>query len=397
MKGLYLTLMTIDSSPGYAQKIYGEVRAFRKAGIQMDIISLGDEETITLTRHPDLSGDNAVVLRRFRRIYWNNRVNAFSAALRFIETERPEVVYIRHPLSDPLYILFLRTLRRHSRSTIVLTEIPTYPYDLIHKGFDRGRVLLEVDRVCRKFLKRYVDRIVSIDYDDDIFGVKTISIHNGADVDAFTPCNSPESLTSPLRLIGVGNLIDYHGYDRVVSAIERHVGSGNMNHDIEFHIVSPPTPVLADIEKQVERANLNDFVLFHGQKTGSDLDDIFGKCHVAVGALAWHRVNITEASSLKSREYMARGIPFIYAAADKSIPNEYPYALQVPSSEEPIDLENVFKLARESYSNSECRRHMREFAMSNLSWSAVMRPVFEEIDKMKGNPVILPIKQHKQK
>ncbi len=49
MKGLFLTVMIIDSSPGYAEKIYGQVDAFRKAGIEMDIISLGNESTVTLT------------------------------------------------------------------------------------------------------------------------------------------------------------------------------------------------------------------------------------------------------------------------------------------------------------------------------------------------------------
>jgi len=383
--------MIIDSSPGYAEKIYGQVDAFRKAGIEMDIISLGNEATVTLIKHPNRNSDNAVVLRHYRKFYWNNRVKVFSAALRFIATEKPEVVYIRHPISDPIYIIFLHKLRQLASSTVVLSEIPTYPYERIRRdnANARGRVLrrggLEVDHFCQKFLKHYIDRIVSIDYSDDIFGIKTISIQNGIDVDAFTLCGNSESLTSPLRLIGVANLIDYHGYDRIITAIQRQLNLNDMKHDIEFHLVSPPTPILSRLKNEVEKANLNDFVVFHGQKTGKDLDDIFDKCHIGVGALAWHRFNITQASNLKLREYMARGIPYIYSGKDQGIPSNYPYALQVPSSETPINLKGVWEFAKQAYSSQDHSTLMRDFAKSKWSWSVVMQPVFKEIEKMKEN------------
>jgi glycosyltransferase involved in cell wall biosynthesis len=390
MKGLFLTLMSIESSPGYSEKIYGQVGAFRKAGIEMDIISFGNDATVTLTKHPNRNSDNAIVLRYFKKKnYWNNRVNAFSAALRFMATEKPEVVYIRHPISDPIYILFLHKLRQLSSSTIVLSEIPTYPYERIHRKDAQGKVLwrvgLEVDRFCQKALKYYIDRIVSIDYCDDIFNIKTISIHNGIDVDAFTLCGNSKSLTSPLRLIGVANLIDYHGYDRIITAIQRQLNLNDMKYNIEFHVVSPPTPILSRLRDEVKIENLSDYVVFHGMKTGKELDDLFDKCHIGVGALAWHRFNITHASNLKSREYMARGIPFLYGGKDKGIPSNYPYALQVPSDETSINLKDILEFAKQIYSSQEHSIAMRDFAKNQWSWSVVMQPVFREIEKMKGN------------
>jgi len=386
VKGLFLTLMIIDLSPGYAEKIYGQVDAFRKAGIEMDIISLGNETTCTLTKHPNRNSDNAVVLRRFKKFYWNNRIKVFSAALRFIATEKPEVVYIRYPISDPMYVMFLHKLRQLASSIVVLSEIPTYPYERIHRDHARGRVLrrvsLEVDHFCQKFLKHYIDRIVSIDYSDDIFGIKTISIQNGIDVNAFTLCGNSESLTFPLRLIGVANLVDYHGYDRIITAIQRQLNLNDMKHDIEFHVVSPPTPMLSRLRNEVEKENLNDFVVFHGQKTGKDLDDIFDKCHIGVGALAWHRFNITQASNLKIREYMARGMPFLYTGKDQSLPSNYPYALQVPSSETPINLKAVLEFAKQAYSSQDHSILMRAFAKSKWSWPIVMQPVLTELRRL---------------
>jgi len=384
MKGLYLLSMVIDRSPGYAEKIYGQVDAFRKSGIEMDVISLGSDPSVTLIKYPNLKTDNATLLCRFRKNCWNNREKLFSSALQYIEMVNPEVIYIRHPFSDPIFILFLYKLKKSiAPNTIVLSEIPTFPYEHDVKYTIRGRLKLEMDRLCRLFLKYFIDRIISVDYDANIFDIKTISIQNGVDVNAYTLFHNAHGLDLPLRLIGVANLMDYHGYDRIIEAMSKKLlNQNNMKVDIEFHIVGPSTIALSKLKMDVERRNLSKYVIFHGQKTGKDLDYIFNKCHIAVGSLAWHRINVTQASNLKSREYMARGIPFIYAAKDQGLPENYPYALKVPLSDAPINFEEVFDFAKKCYENIGFERQMREFARHEWTWSVVMQPVINEINKL---------------
>jgi hypothetical protein len=382
MKGLYLTLLTLSSlsSQGYNTKIYGQVDAFRKAGIAMHIISLGNEKTVILTKHSYRSRDAVVILSRFKKYFWNNRIKLFSAALQFIKIEKPEVLYIRYPFSDPIYIGFLHKLRQVAADTVILSEIPTFPYVHDIKLTIRGRITLLVDRICRQLLKNYIDRIVSVDYEDKIFDIKTISIQNGVNVDMFTPVSSSCFPKQALRLIGVANLQDYHGYDRVVSAIKKWVKLHD--RDIVFHIVSPPTIALAKLRNVVEKNKLNKYIIFHGRKTGEDLNDIFNKCNIAVGTLAWHRINVTQASPLKSREYMARGIPFIYASKDQGIASSLPYALQVPSNDDPVGLDNVLEFLKISLSNPERCNQMRKYAKKKWDWSSVMKPVIKEIKKI---------------
>lgn len=56
-------------------------------------------------------------------------------------------------------------------------EIPTYPYDMEHKGISSIFVLF-IDKIYRKKLHKYVDRIVTLTDDEKIFNCKTLKITN---------------------------------------------------------------------------------------------------------------------------------------------------------------------------------------------------------------------------
>ena len=58
-------------------------------------------------------------------------------------------------------------------------EIPTYPYEAEGRTSLRGRVIQVLDKIFRKKLKKYVDRIVTYSDDKMIFGIKTINTING--------------------------------------------------------------------------------------------------------------------------------------------------------------------------------------------------------------------------
>lgn len=60
-------------------------------------------------------------------------------------------------------------------------------------------------------------------------------------------------------------------------------------------------------------------VIFHGQKMGKELDELFDLADFAIGSLARHRSHIDKIKTLKNREYAARGIPFIYSETDEDL------------------------------------------------------------------------------
>ena len=57
-----------------------------------------------------------------------------------------------------------------------------------------------------------------------------------------------------------------------------------------------------------------------------------------------HRIGLFEGSTLKTREYCAKGIPFIYGYRERGIKESFPYAFRVSANEEPIDLKKIITL-----------------------------------------------------
>jgi hypothetical protein len=378
MKGLFLTLMNMESSPGYAEKVYGQVNAFRDAGMAMDIISMGNDYSIVLNRHSPDRNRRWEILREYSPGKMNgNRVALLSAAAEHIQLQKVQFLYLRYPISDPLYLFFLRKVNKVAADCILFSEIPTYPYDRLaefHTSIKK-KLLLAIDKICRRYIKRYIDRIVSIDSKEDIFGIPTISIQNGISIDHFQQVSMPRTFSPLLKLLGVANLMDYHGFDRVVDGMQN-------RKDVEFHIVGPSTPALVKLQEKVNMAGLSDQVIFHGTRFGTGLNELFNTCNIAVGCLAWHRAGLDQASNLKSREYMARGIPFMYSGKDIVVSKATGFSLQVPLTDDPIDFDTVYAFYEDVYNETSHPQQMRSFAAAHMSWAKALEPVLEELDSI---------------
>ena len=69
----------------------------------------------------------------------------------------------------------------------------------------------------------------------------------------------------------------------------------------------------------------------HGELTSADYLPILRMADAAISTLAWHVNHMSEASPLKSREYLALGLPVIGAYKDTDIPPGDPVYLQLPN------------------------------------------------------------------
>ncbi|KKX51678.1 hypothetical protein [Sphingobacterium sp. IITKGP-BTPF85] len=67
---------------------------------------------------------------------------------------------------------------------------------------------------------------------------------------------------------------------------------------------------------------------------------MFDLADFAIGSLARHRSGITYIRTLKTREYAARGIPFIYSEIDTDFEGK-PYVLKATPDETPLDIAQI--------------------------------------------------------
>ena len=79
---------------------------------------------------------------------------------------------------------------------------------------------------------------------------------------------------------------------------------------MQVHIVGEGSPI-EEYKRIVEKYEIAEHVIFYGLKTGRELDSIYDQCSIGVENLGFHRTGVYRASTLKAREYAAKGLPFI--------------------------------------------------------------------------------------
>ena len=87
-------------------------------------------------------------------------------------------------------------------------------------------------------------------------------------------------------------------------------------------------------------------------------------------------------SDLKSREYCARGIPFVYASEDDAFPEEEKFHMRVSQNDDPINIEQIVEFALFVRQHNEIHKYMRNYAEKNLTWEIQMKKVMDKIKNL---------------
>jgi glycosyltransferase involved in cell wall biosynthesis len=307
---------------------------------------------------------------------FNHFVLFYKHATKLCVSRQYDFVYIRYPLAHPSFLRFLRDIKRSQPDLKVVLEVPTFPYRNELRS-PKQRVLLALDDIGHRHLKKYVDAVVTFFGQSEIHGIPCIQVANGVDVDSIRFRERPRN-GAELRILVAANLADWHGIDRVLRGLDEY-RLQQANPDVTLSIVGDG-PAASQLRTLSHELELADVVQFHGLRTGAELDALFEEADLALGSLGMHRLGLERSSSLKTREYCARGIPFVLASEDPDFERDFPFVLHVAADDSPADIEafvRFMKELRERYPDypTEMRRH----AETHLTWKAKLDPVIEYI------------------
>ncbi|MGB9821334.1 MAG: glycosyltransferase [Pseudothermotoga sp.] len=298
------------------------------------------------------------------------------------ENHGVQLAYIRLTWYDNYLLKIISQLKFDGFS--VLVEIPTsnFRYEYFKSGIKGWYKILNFLIYGPRILS-LADVIVSIgSFSPVLRGMesKTLVITNGIGKDVLKKplVHSPQK-SEAFNLIGVANVSFWHGFDRVIKGLANYYKKGP-EKKVYFHVVGDG-PALPRVKTLVEKSGVEEYIIFHGVKTGRDLDELFNICHVAVGSLGMHRIRLKTGSILKSREYCARGIPFIIGYEDPDFPQIFKYVFRVPADETPVDIESVVAFY-DRIKNENYALEMRKYAEEHLVWSVKLKPVVETIRKL---------------
>lgn len=299
----------------------------------------------------------------------------FKELYSIIQSKDIEAVYFRYNLAcNHSMINFLRKL--HDSKIAIAIEIPTYPYD----GEQRCNSIVTTlktlsDYWYRTKLHKYIDYIVTFSNDAKIWDCPTIAISNAVNPNLIKIWEMPK-MNDTFSMIGVANLADWHGFDRIIRGISDY-NKRCGEYKIEFHIVGGDSTnsTVMKLKKLTTELGLIQNIIFHGKLSGTELNNVFDSSHIAIGSLGRHRNGIKSMKSLKNIEYATRGIPFIYSE-DNSDFDSKPYVLKFNKDDSPIDIKSIIRFSQSiEYNPMSIRK-----SVSNLTWIKQMSVISKRLN-----------------
>lgn len=359
MKLVYITAKDSSEHSGVYKKVRSQLYGFALAGIKTELIEC--EEIPRWKKAFPFSS---------RSFEWN-KIRVPSDA---------DVIYIRYQLSDYPFINFLKKCKKKLPNSKIILEVPMYPYEDELKEISNIITNFR-DKFYSKQIKKYVNQVTTCTPFDKIFGVPAILIVNGIDVNKVKPKNVKSSNHSEINIIAVALVNFSHGYDRLIAGLNNYYSNKNEpKREVVFHLVGDGE-VISQLKEYVCSHNLSDRVIFYGFKSGQELDEIYEKADIGLDVLGGHRKGDKWFGTLKSREYLSKGLPFITEyPLTKELDPVKKYIMKVSANESPIDIDEVIKF----YDNAitaDTIEDMRSFAFAYCDSSIVMKPVVDYINK----------------
>lgn len=374
-KGLYYCRIKRNTAAniGIINKIKAQVKAFAAYGISMDVVSYHNEGV--------LFNEDTIVHRSFGTrlkslayFFWGWDRELLSK----IDFDTYDFIYIRYPLSYPGFIIFLKQLKDQNKDLKLILEFPTFPYGLeLKKKSLFYKLAYYIDRYYQKELEHYVD--LAVHYGTgQVLGLPTINIRNKIDIEKI-PYWRPKAKSDYIQLVAIGAWNYWHGLDRILEAVAQ-LNKRKDFHKVRLRIIGEG-PASGFLQREVLRLGISESVEFVSAARGAELDLLLADADIGVGSLGMFRKQVFVDSSLKHREYCARGLPFVLASNDPDFPIELPFVYDVSADESAIDLEKIitwFKTLRQS--SPTFSSEMRIYAEQHLTWDKSIKKLVKFLD-----------------
>src|SRR5690625_4371513 len=369
-KLLYITAVTKNTEfIGVWKKIKMQENYFIEEGIKLE--------------HFHLIGKN----KNFFRKIWTRLpfTSLYDWSFNIENLTKYDCIYIRRVNIDYQQLKFLRNIKKLAPDIKILIEIPTFPYDNEKKFNYSNLPLVLKDRWNRRKINKYIDYILTYSDDSTIFKIPTLRLSNAINIRNIKAKNVTPSDGS-INVIAVANFAFWHGYDRFIEGMNEYYKNDN-KIIVKLHLVDEGEE-LEKYKSLVIKYNLQNYVLFYGKKDGRELDKIYDKCEIGLDAMGRHRSCIYYNSTIKGKEYGAKGLPILSGVkTELDYDNCYKYYMRVPPNDSPIEIESVINFYNSIYKTNESKEKVistiREYTKKRFDISVTWKKVTEYINENK--------------
>lgn len=395
----YILTSATTGKPGSVQtKVTEQIEALNEAGISARGLFFTtekiDSEQLNHVRFIPVKSVNSGYFRSLRQ------QSAYDAAIlsALKETDQPDVVYyFRYTRAS-----FRNTLlsMKYGRRMLVnhvskeRFELSLYKPDKASGLISRTLGLLEyrwipvcaeltLGRVMRLFFRAGVSNSEEMAFYQRKLGLgfyKNAVIPDGINTAAFPAHKMPDSAAG-FRMVflkGASTAADYNGTDRILKSLAAYEGDIPLSLVLIGYQLGSEKKLISELGIE-ERATIKDAMY------GSGLDQEMNQSHCCVSTFGSHRKKLYSNSTLKSREYCARGIPFIYGHHDPDFSSsdlQGKYCLEFPANESLIDFKLVANWLKNLIQQEpDVAEKMRNWAATHLDHKIKMQELKLFIEK----------------
>ena len=305
----------------------------------------------------------------------------YQAALNQLES--PDFIYVRRTVADKEYVAFWREIKKRFPDCKIIIEIYTYPYDKDDFGKWNAWPFYFKELIYRKQLKNYIDRFVTYTDDKEIFGVKTIITRNGIDLSLISTVEG-EYKEDRITLLAVAFMQRHHGYERIIEGLRSYYQQGNPQYTVELKLVGDG-PEKAEYERLVEKYHLQDYIEFYPTMSGEALERLYDESDIAMASFGMYKLGYSgKLSALKTREYLAKGMPIVTGCKIDVLNDDYFYVKNFSNNKESINVNELVdfyvKIKSKNLEKAITTNEIRKYAEETVGMEKVMLPIISFIE-----------------
>ena len=186
-----------------------------------------------------------------------------------------------------------------------------------------------------------------------------------------------------MAFVTAGSIGQWHGVDRLVRGMSAAQEPGST-----LTIIGDG-PELGRLRTLTSRLGLDDRVRFTGPLTGAAYDRELAAADITVASLGEHRRGHFALSPLKTRDYLARGLPVLFAGDNPDLCGTPPFTFRAPDDDSGIDLAAVATwlqhlrgaATREAPDSDVTPAAIRQFATEHLDQADRARAILTALDR----------------
>lgn len=322
MRIAYLLNWELDSQDGVSKKVLAQTHAWQSLQHEVKVFCILKNPVSSfgeIAIAQVVKSNSSNILQEFKSVY-----KAYQDMLLHLEQYNPDIVYFRFDIYQPALDAVLKKFR-----TVV--EINTNDIEelkLISRDNLRGKFRYYYHLLLRSHYLSQMSGFCCVTNEiADLPGIRKFNkpvfvIPNSINCQDYSCPSSLTSFVSAIpRLVFIGSPNQaWHGLDKLIAFAKNTCGL------LEFEVIGTKGEQYNDIPSNLR---------FHGYLKKEAYEQVVCSSDIGICTLALHRNNMEEASPLKTREYLAYGLPIILGYKDTAFVGRQlpPWALELPNTE----------------------------------------------------------------